>query len=81
MNRYTPSPPPTGVDEVTARWLEDQFRQVADALNDLLLAKEVMAQPPARPLEGMIAMADGTNWNPGEGAGAYEYINGQWKKL
>lgn len=36
---------------------------------------------PVRPREGTIVVADGTNWNPGAGKGAYEYKSGVWSKL
>ena len=36
---------------------------------------------PDKPREGMIVCADGTEWNPGSGAGAYEYKGGVWTKL
>lgn len=36
---------------------------------------------PTRAFEGDIRLADGTNWNPGSGAGIYAYISGAWTKL
>jgi polygalacturonase len=39
------------------------------------------ASAPASPLDGMIAYADGTSWNPGSGAGVYAYIAAVWTKL
>lgn len=36
---------------------------------------------PEKPREGMIVSADGTEWDPGSGAGAYEYKGGVWTKL
>lgn len=36
---------------------------------------------PAKPREGMLAIADGTEWNPGSGKGLYEYRTGAWVKL
>lgn len=33
---------------------------------------------PAKPREGMLRQADGTNWNPGSGAGIYRYTGGAW---
>jgi hypothetical protein len=36
---------------------------------------------PAKPAEGQIVLADGTDWNPGAGAGVYCFYNGSWKKL
>ena len=37
--------------------------------------------PPAKPREGMLAVADGVGWNPGAGKGLYEYKSGGWVKL
>lgn len=36
---------------------------------------------PTDPQEGMVVWADGTNWDPGSGAGLYEYRGGAWHKL
>lgn len=36
---------------------------------------------PARPVTGLTVLADGTNWNPGSGAGVYTYYGGSWNKL
>jgi len=35
---------------------------------------------PIRPREGMMAFADGVNWDPGSGKGFYVYTNGAWVK-
>jgi hypothetical protein len=36
---------------------------------------------PAKPREGMLVYADGTDWNPGSGAGYYVYYAGAWHPL
>ena len=36
---------------------------------------------PPRLEEGVVAYADGTNWNPGSGAGLYVYVSGSWSKI
>lgn len=36
---------------------------------------------PKRPREGMIIFADGTEWDPGDGKGAYVYKDGDWQLL
>ena len=36
---------------------------------------------PEKRFEGMVANADGTNWNPGGGAGLYQYLSSTWTKL
>ncbi|MFN4121265.1 hypothetical protein [Acidovorax sp.] len=33
---------------------------------------------PAKPRAGLLVEADGTNWNPGSGAGLYIYRAGAW---
>jgi hypothetical protein len=41
-----------------------------------------LAAAPDKPREGMVAYANGTNWNPGgTGAGLYVYVSGAWAKL
>ncbi len=35
---------------------------------------------PTKPREGDVAIADGTNWDPGAGQGVYTYYNGTWNK-
>jgi hypothetical protein len=36
---------------------------------------------PTRLKEGMIRQADGTDWNPGAGAGLYQYRSGSWARI
>lgn len=35
---------------------------------------------PPKPLQGLLAYADGTNWNPGAGKGLYRYDSG-WVRI
>lgn len=42
---------------------------------------EFLNVEPVRLREGMVAGADGTNWNPGSGQGVYVYYNSAWNKL
>jgi hypothetical protein len=68
---------------VTDPQLAEMFARLERALND--------AQPefsfykrnaaPTRYWEGMVVFADGTNWNPGSGAGLYRYTGSIWKYL
>lgn len=41
----------------------------------------VLTTAPVRPATGDLAFADGVSWNPGAGAGLYEYRGGAWFKL
>lgn len=36
---------------------------------------------PAKVWDGMVLIADGTNWNPGSGTGFYGYRAGAWRFL
>lgn len=57
------------------RKLETNKRKVNFLLWDILHAA------PSKPVEGMEVVADGTDWDPGSGAGKYLYIGGSWTKL
>lgn len=63
-------------------FLENELRKIAAEFNDTtaLELRQVHVEP-TRPREGMIASADGVDWNPGSGAGAYEFKGGTWVKL
>ncbi len=69
--------------EELGRWTDDQFGILQRALNqgltDIQLV-ELNAEP-VRPRNGMIVLADGTNWDPGSGAGFYGYRGGSWVLL
>ena len=74
---YTPKPLPEH-----PRILRE-FKRIALALQ-IFRPKQVvfveLNSEPERPEEGMMALADGTNWDPGSGAGLYIYLSG-WKKF
>jgi len=70
-------------DEI-ARWAQTiSLYLQATAKNPELttLSMEVLHNEPERLFEGLIACADGTDWNPGSGAGLYLYIGSAWTKL
>jgi hypothetical protein len=39
---------------------------------------QVLSEEPSRRRNGMEVEADGTNWDPGSGAGKYVYRSGAW---
>lgn len=64
------------------QWVIEEFQQLEitiAGLEHVLL--QVMHVEPAKPRNGMIVLADGTNWNPGSGAGFYGRSAGSWVKL
>lgn len=82
--RYQPTAIPTDAPRGLGQWLALQLRALADAI----AAPEVtavqfapLAAEPARYQEGTLAYANGTDWNPGGGAGLYQRTSGAWVKL
>jgi hypothetical protein len=55
-----------------ARALHSNINKAAAGSNDYLGGR-YLSSAPGRPQDGAIYLADGTNWNPGSGKGAYRY--------
>ena len=73
MSKYTPSGMTT----------EDELWNIAKAMqspNEFLMVAMSHKQPD-KPRDGMIILADGTDFNPGSGAGFYGYRAGAWRFL
>jgi hypothetical protein len=70
--------PPLAPDKFTRRTLREQ----ADAMRRTseFLMEELHVEP-AKPRLGMVVYADGSDWNPGYGAGLYVYGDGYWAPL
>jgi hypothetical protein len=79
--QYSPLPPPRGTDPAEYAYgeLSDLVRSMAEAQEFAYL--QILHAAPARPREGMIVRADGTDWDPSAGAGIYAYINSAWVAL
>lgn len=78
---YQPGDPPADPAQLQRYLREEQLKWKAalDALADGFLP--VVHAPPARPRDGMLRNADGTDWEPGSGAGLYRYGAGAWHFL
>ena len=84
MPKYqAPANAPTNPVEF-AVWILDELRHISDTVSELetdtVTLKEWNAEP-AKLYNGLVAYADGTNWDPGSGRGVYAYENGAWKLL
>lgn len=80
---YEPTAVPGSFPGLRA-WLAAQLRQLADNLaapTVRMLNIVALHEPPERVSDGDIVRADGTDWNPGAGAGVYARISGAWVKL
>lgn len=81
---YTPKPPPRTRPEFQELYdyIEQELQGISrELLGTSELELRTTSREPARPREGMIVQADGTTWDPGEGAGTYKYEAGVWKRF
>lgn len=83
MARYVQGLVPADVEQLPA-YLAQELEKIAQAF---FVTDEVQLTPqhsaPERPRDGLIVMADGTNWNPG-GTGSQHlvaYLNNAWVKI
>lgn len=75
---WSTNKPPTQETEegiALAIWVEDEFDRFQTEILENMQAVDLRPSYNAslRPREGMIVYADGTKWNPGNGAGLYLY--------
>ncbi|MBF0435862.1 MAG: hypothetical protein HQL77_10890 [Magnetococcales bacterium] len=74
--------PPTQPEQLGS-WVYQELNRIANAARE---GKEVVKlvilhAEPGKSADGDLVYADGTNWNPGSGAGFYGRVAGQWSKL
>lgn len=70
-------------DTVLARWVREHFDRLQmhlQAPRDALMLRVLHAEP-TRYDEGTLVLADGSDWNPGSGAGLYIRREGAWVHL
>lgn len=80
---YVPGPVPGVVSQLQGFLDRELSAVAAESLEpkpDLIWLK-VQHVEPAKRADGLIALADGTNWNPGSGPGVYAYYGGIWSRL
>ena len=78
---YSPGIVPTSYDP---NFLYEELQRISRSISEIERAYIVLSPQTAEPLrkkEGMVINADGVNWNPGGGAGLYQYLSGAWVKL
>ena len=76
---YIPIPKAPG--EPIEKYLDAELNDLARALVEPKenFTLQTLYAAPAKPAEGMVCKADGTTWNPGAGAGTYQYRAGTWR--
>ena len=78
---YAPLPIPDDIDIVgLSHYVVNELLTIRRLFNieESVLELRASAAAPERPRIGMIAFADGTNWNPGSGVGLYVYKAAGW---
>ena len=82
MATYQPQTPPADPAQLAA-FMQAELLRIKQALDRASpsLDLEVLHAEPDRIKNGMIVEADGTDWNPGSGAGTYILRSGAWVKL
>jgi hypothetical protein len=80
VSQYSPGTPPLDKDPELVNFLMEELRRISVAM-DLILDIEKLNVAPDKPRDGMVRYADGTNWNPGAGAGLYIYKGSAWTLL
>ena len=71
VTHYEPSSPPNDPEQLPIYVVEELKRLANIVLNQAIFRLEVTNEAPGRPRTGDIRFADGTNWDPGSGAGIY----------
>lgn len=82
MVSYVPRVPPIDTARLS-QFLMDEFQAIArewQQTQPFMLLDELHVQP-KKPRLGMLVLADGTDWNPGSGAGVYVYRGSAWHFL
>lgn len=82
MSTYYPRIVPSNSAELP-QFLNQELHNISQEMTSPkeVITLEMLNSPPTKIREGMIVLADGTNWNPGSGQGVYCYYNSTWNKL
>ena len=78
---YVPADVPLEYDQ---QFFAEELRRISGQLQVMELPYLLLVPQAVEPLklyEGVVAHADGTNWNPGHGVGLYEYVGTAWVPL
>lgn len=79
---YTPTAVPTDVAQLPD-WLRREMASIAQASVSQVpfIQLQKLNVAPTKLIDGMVARADGTHWNPGSGSGVYVYRDAAWHFL
>lgn len=81
---YQPTAIPNDAPQGLRAWLAAQLREIANELAAPSVSRlrlTVLHAEPEKYANGDVVAADGSDWNPGSGAGVYARVSGAWVKL
>lgn len=80
--RYKKGDLPSSINGLLA-FLDNELRKIEQAQRTTQpnYVLDTLHAPPLKTIEGMIALADGADWNPGSGGGVYCFRAGAWRFL
>jgi|TARA_Y100000310_G_scaffold68017_1_gene63363 hypothetical protein len=81
VTRYEPGPLPEKNEDLGVYVVTELTRLGNILLNQSLMRLEQTNTAPDKPRDGDIRYGDGTNWDPGSGAGIYWYDGSSWTQL
>lgn len=77
MTQYEPQVPQIKSLQDLTRFVMEELQQIARMSGGVeTVVIPVSNAPPTKTVDGHIAYADGTNWNPGSGRGMYRWDSG-----
>lgn len=77
VSTYYPEPYTGGGDPELMRWLQQELMRISQTFEAApAYYIDKFHREPDRPREGAIVLADGSDWDPGAGGGAYIYREG-----
>ena len=79
--RYEPGPLPEKKEDLGIYVVTELKRLGNIIFNQSVMRLEETNTAPAKPRDGDIRYADGSNWNPGAGVGIYWCDGSSWNKL
>jgi hypothetical protein len=80
-DKYIPDEVPA---EYSAEFLQTELQRISDWIEEIETGSIIFPPvhvEPEKVEEGLVVNADGTDWNPGSGAGLYQYLSSAWVKL
>lgn len=79
---YVPAPVPENLPANVQQFLREELRRIQIQFTTIdNLNLNPRAAEPTRYSDGMVVYANGTDWDPGSGAGFYGREAGAWVKL